>query len=140
MTDYNQFIQVKDAVDRYLAGEEVDISDLGKNVSKYNSCVNWVENQDVNGVGDWLQQGNDRSTYGIAKEYVDKKQYVQDAMWGAQTPTLQSAGSTLNDILTEGFTKIIIGDQPIDYFDTIVQQWLTAGGEQATVEINEAYN
>lgn len=140
MTDYNQFIQIKDAVDRYLTGEEVDISDLGKNVSKYNSCVNWVENQDVNGVGDWLQQGNDRSTYGIAKEYVDNKQYVQDAMWGAQTPTLQSAGSTLNDILTEGFTKIIIGDQPIDYFDTIVQQWLTAGGEQATAEINETYN
>ena len=140
MTDYNQYIQIKDAVDRYLAGEEVDISDLGKNVSKYNSCVNWVENQDPNGVGDWLQQGNDRSTYGIAKEYVDKKQYVQDAMWGAQTPTLQSAGSTLNDILIEGFTKIIIGDQPIDYFDTIVEQWLTAGGEQATAEINETYN
>ena len=140
MTDYNQFIQIKDAVDRYLAGEEVDISDLGKNVSKYNNCVNWVENQDPNGVGDWLQQGNDRSTYGIAKEYVDKKQYVQDAMWGAQTPTLQSAGSTLNDILIEGFTKIIIGDQPIDYFDTIVEQWLTAGGQQATAEINETYN
>ena len=140
MTDYNQYIQIKDAVDRYLAGEEVDISDLGKNVSKFNSCVNWVENQDPNGVGDWLQQGNDRSTYGIAKEYVDNKQYVQDAMWGAQTPTLQSAGSTLNDILIEGFTKIIIGDQPIDYFDTIVEQWLTAGGEQATAEINETYN
>ena len=140
MTDYNQYIQIKDAVDRYLAGEEVDISDLGKNVSKFNSCVNWVENQDPNGIGDWLQQGNDRSTYGIAKEYVDNKQYVQDAMWGAQTPTLQSAGSTLNDILIEGFTKIIIGDQPIDYFDTIVEQWLAAGGEQATAEINETYN
>lgn len=139
MTDYNQYIQIHDAVQRYLAGEEVDTSELGKNVSKFNSCVNWVEKQDPNGVGDWLQQGNERSTYGIAKEYVDKKQYVQDAMWGAPTPTLQSAGSTLNDILIEGFTKIIIGSQPIDYFDTLVEQWLTAGGNQATEEINEIY-
>ena len=90
-------------------------------------------------MGDWLQQGNDRSTYGIAKEYLDNEQYVKDAMWGAQTETLQSAGSTLNDILTEGFTKIIIGEQPVDYFDTVVAQWWDAGGDKATAEINETY-
>lgn len=58
---------------------------------------------------------------------------------GPRYPTLQAAGSTLNDILIEGFTKIIIGEKPIDYFDEIVQQWLTAGGAQATAEINETY-
>lgn len=139
MNDYNQFLQVKDAFDRYLAGEDVDTSALGTNLSKYESCVNWVTSQDPNGVGDFLQQGNDRSAYGIAKKYVDEEQYVQDAKWGPDTPTLQSAGSTLNDILIEGFTKIIIGEKPIDYFDEVVQQWYTAGGEQATKEINETY-
>ena len=139
MNDYNQFLQVKDAFDRYLAGEDVDTSALGTNLSKYESCVNWVTSQDPNGVGDFLQQGNDRSAYGIAKKYVDEEQYVQDAKWGPDTPTLQSAGSTLNDILVEGFTKIIIGEKPIDYFDEVVQQWYTAGGEQATKEINETY-
>ena len=139
MTDYNQYVQVHDAVQRWLAGEEVDTSELGKNVSKFNACVNWVTSQDVNGVGDWLQQGNDRTTYGIAKEYLDKEQYVKDAMWGASTETLQSAGSTLGDILTEGFTKIVTGEQPIDYFDTIVAQWWNAGGDKATAEINDTY-
>lgn len=139
MNDYNQYLQVKDAYDRYLAGEEVDTSALGTNLSKYESCVKWTESQDPNGVGDWLQQGNDRSAYGIAKKYVDEEQYVKDAKWGPDTPTLQAAGSTLNDILIEGFTKIIIGEKPIDYFDEIVQQWLTAGGAQATAEINETY-
>ena len=139
MNDYNQYLQVKDAYDRYLAGEEVDTSALGTNLSKYESCVKWTESQDPNGVGDWLQQGNDRSSYGIAKKYVDEEQYVKDAKWGPDTPTLQAAGSTLNDILIEGFTKIIIGEKPIDYFDEIVQQWLTAGGAQATAEINETY-
>ena len=139
MTDYNQYVQIHDAVGRWLAGEQVDTSELGKNVSKFNSCVNWNESQDVNGVGDWLQQGNDRSTYGIAKQYLDDGQYLRDAMWGAQTDTLRSAGSTLGDILTEGFTKIIIGEQPIDYFDTVVSQWWDAGGDKATAEINETY-
>lgn len=139
MNDYNQYLQVKDAYDRYLAGEEVDTSALGTNLSKYESCVKWTESQDPNGVGDWLQQGNDRSAYGIAKKYVDEEQYVKDAKWGPDTPTLQAAGSTLNDILIEGFTNIIIGEKPIDYFDEIVQQWLTAGGAQATAEINETY-
>lgn len=139
MNDYNQYIQVKDAYDRYLAGEEVDTSALGTNLAKFESCVKWNESQDPNGVGDWLQQGNDRSAYGIAKKYVDEEQYVKDAKWGPDTPTLQEAGSTLDDILIEGFTKIIIGEKPIDYFDELVQQWLTAGGAQATAEINETY-
>jgi putative aldouronate transport system substrate-binding protein len=139
MNDYNQYIQVKDAFDRYQAGEDVDTSALGTNLSKYESCVNWVTSQDPNGVGDFLQQGNDRSAYGIAKKYVDEKQYVQDAKWGPDTPTLQAAGSTLKDILVEGFTKIIIGEKPIDYFDELVEQWKTAGGAKATEEINEIY-
>ncbi len=139
MNDYNQYIQVKGAFDAYQRGEEVDTSELGTNLSKYESCVNWITSQDPNGVGDFLQQGNDRSAYGIAKKYVDEHQYVQDAKWGPDTPTLQTAGSTLDDILIEGFTKIIIGEQPIDYFDTLVEQWKTAGGAQATAEINETY-
>ena len=48
-------------------------------------------------------------------------------------------GSTLNDILVEGFTQIIIGEKDIDYFDTLVEQWWKAGGEMATAEINETY-
>ena len=139
MNDYNQYLQVKDAFDRWQAGEDIDTSALGTNVSKYNSCVNWITSQDPNGVGDFLQQGNDRSAYGIAKKYVDNKQYVQDAKWGPDTPTLQASGSTLNDILIEGFTKIIIGEKDIDYFDELVQQWKTAGGDQATKEINDTY-
>ena len=139
MNDYNQYLQVKDAFDRWQAGEDVDTSSLGTNVSKFESCVNWVTSQDPNGVGDFLQQGNDRSAYGIAKKYVDEEQYVQDAKWGPDTPTLQAAGSTLNDILIEGFTKIIIGEKPIDYFDELVEQWKTAGGAKATEEINETY-
>ena len=48
-------------------------------------------------------------------------------------------GTTLDDILTEGFTKIITGEVPVDYFDTLVEEWRTAGGDTATKEVNEMY-
>lgn len=136
MTDYNQYVKVTDALSK---GLDADVSELGKDATKYKSCVDWLTKKDSDSVGDWLQQGNDKSTYGIAKEYLDNGVYIKDAKWGMDTPTLQSTGSTLNDILVEGFTKIIIGEKDIDYFDTLVEQWLKAGGEMATAEMNETY-
>ncbi len=70
MTDYRQFVKVTDAL---AEGLDADVIALGKDASKYNSCVAWITEQDPNGVGDWLQQGNDKSAYGIAKEYVDNE-------------------------------------------------------------------
>ncbi|MCD7715511.1 MAG: extracellular solute-binding protein [Lachnospiraceae bacterium] len=139
-TDYNQFVEVKEAVDKYLAGEEdIDVSAYGKNGSKISACMRWVENADSTGVGDWLQQGNERSAYGIAKEYVDNEQYVKNKIWGANPESLNTMGSTLNDILTEGFTKIITGVEDIDYFDTIVANWKAAGGDTVTADVNTMY-
>lgn len=139
LTDYNQFIQVKEAVEKYKAGESVDTTELGKNVSKYDSCVKWLEDQDVTGVGDFLQQGNEKSTYGLAKEFVDNEHYIKDALWGANPDSLNAMGGTLDDILREGFTKIIIGEKDIDYFDALVEKWKSAGGDLVTEEINEMY-
>ena len=81
-----------------------------------------------------------RCAYGIAKDIVDNGKYVKSELKGITPETIVNSGSTLDDILTEGFTKIIIGDQPIDYFDTVVENWKAAGGEQATNEMNGIYN
>ncbi len=135
-TDYNQYIQVTEALAR---GLDEDVTALGTNASKYNSCVAWVREHDSSGVGDWLQQGNDKSAYGIAKEYVDNEIYVKNAVWGMDTPLMQSYGSTLWDILLQGFIEIVQGTKDIDYFDTLVQNWKDAGGDQVTAEVNEIY-
>ncbi|ULT58718.1 extracellular solute-binding protein [Neobacillus drentensis] len=139
LTDYNQFVKIKEAIAK---GNNVDVTELGKDASKYNSIVNWKTKKDPNGVGDFLQQGNDKSAYGIAKNYLDNGNYVKNALWGSggkETETLMQYGSTLNDILTEGFTKIITGEEKISYFDSLVEQWEKAGGAQATKEVNKAY-
>ena len=136
LTDYNQFVKIKAALAK---GADADVTALGKDASKYNSCVNWMTKKDPNGVGDWLQQGNDKSAYGIAKNYLDNGTYVKNAVWGMDTETLLKSGTTLNDILIEGFTKIITGDESIDSFDSLVASWENAGGAQATKEVNGTY-
>lgn len=137
MTDYDQFTNVTAYLDKYLAGEEVDSSDLGKDAVKYEHCVQWIEEKDPVAIGDWFQQGSPKSAYRISKEMLDNEEYVKDATDGKDIPTIQSLGEVLNDILLEGFTKIIVGDKPVDYFDTLVKDWYTAGGEAATKEVNE---
>lgn len=39
----------------------------------------------------------------------------------------------------EAYISIITGDKPVDYFDTFVEKWMKAGGEQLTKEANEWY-
>ena len=86
-----------------------------------------------------MQQGHEKCAYGLAKKILDDEDYIKSALWGATPETLLNMGSTLDDILTEGFTKIIMGEETVDYFDTIVQNWMAAGGEAATNEMNEMY-
>ena len=139
MTDYNQFEKVTSYLEKYQNGEEVDSAELGKDAVKYENCVQWLEEQAPAAVGDWMQQGSPKSAYRISKEVIDNEQYIKDAYWGQQVETLLNSGSTLDDILKEGFTKIIVGEESIDYFDTLVDNWAKAGGTKATEEINETY-
>jgi putative aldouronate transport system substrate-binding protein len=106
---------------------------------KYNESVEFAEKGTSSTVGGYLQQGAPKSAYGLAKQILDNNQYVQTAMWGASPKELVKYGSTLNDILVEGFTKIIMGAEDVDYFDKLVQNWHLAGGEEATEAVNVMY-
>lgn len=44
-----------------------------------------------------------------------------------------------NKILNEGYTAMITGERPIEYFDDMVKQWENAGGNVLTEEANELY-
>lgn len=107
-----------------------------ENIQKF--LENPLENTGV--TGGYCQCGFEGSPYTIANDCFENGKYVNNVLWAYTPETLGKTGSTLADILTEGFTKIILGDQPIDYFDTVVANWKAAGGEQATLEMEELYN
>lgn len=135
-SDYIQYEQIVEAMKN---GDTSKITN-SVNLMKYNNALDYFNNKTPGNIGFYLQEGFEQSAYGLGKQILDNGWYVKSKLWGRSPQTLVDSGSTLNDILTEGFTRIIIGDKPVDYFDTIVKDWKSAGGEQATKEMNEIYN
>ncbi|MCM3781587.1 extracellular solute-binding protein [Neobacillus mesonae] len=134
-SDYEQY----EAVSEALQSQKTDGLTTSGMWQKYNNSVEFMNNATPGAVGDYLQQGAPKNAYGLAKNVLDSKNYIMTALWGVTPEVLASYGTTLNDILTEGFTKIIMGTESIDYFDVVVQNWRSAGGDEATEAVNEAY-
>lgn len=110
----------------------------GNEIICYNECRAWLDNGDTTGIGRYLQQGPHGSvTYGC--KHVDNNQLAKDAIWGPKPQIAYDYGSALDTILAEGFTLIIMGEEPVDYFDTIVENWKTAGGNEVTDAVNAMY-
>ena len=57
-----------------------------------------------------------------------------------QTETMETKWVNLEKLENETILKIILGEQPIDYFDTFVEQWKRQGGDEITKEVNELLN
>lgn len=55
------------------------------------------------------------------------------------TTTMAEKNAYLTKLELETFSKIIMGQDPIDAFDTFVKDWKSAGGEKITKEMNEWY-
>jgi putative aldouronate transport system substrate-binding protein len=107
-------------------------------LQKYTSAHDWVTKGDPAGMGNWLQDYADRSSYGVNINIVNENRFVLSRLTGPMPD--DAAGYDPNSILTEGFTKIIIGQEPISYFDTLVREWKAAGGDIQTRAINREYN
>ncbi|MDU4696496.1 MAG: extracellular solute-binding protein [Paenibacillus sp.] len=134
-TDYTQFEHVSEA----LKTNDTSKFTTSGMWQKYNNSVEFKKNGTPAATGDFLQQGSPKPAYGLAKSVLDNEQYIKTALWGAPPEVLVKYGSTLDDILTEGFTKIIMGAESIDYFDKVVENWRTAGGNDVTEAVNEMY-
>lgn len=63
--------------------------------------------------------------------------YIDNAYLGLPTKTQSSKGEMLTKLQNEAFVNIVYGRKELDYFDTFAQQWLQAGGEDWTKEVNE---
>lgn len=64
---------------------------------------------------------------------------VYDQFFGAPGEVMTTKKSTLDDMLDQMFIKIIAGQESLDSFDTVVEDWKAAGGQDMTDEVNEWY-
>jgi putative aldouronate transport system substrate-binding protein len=111
----------------------------GNAILFYNEILKWLDEGDLVGLGRWLQQGGAFASIPKALKHVDNGQILFTKIWGLQPDELLDYGSTLDDLLKEGFTEIIMGVEDIDYFETLIANWYAAGGDVVTDAVNAMY-
>lgn len=139
----NPTIQMNETTSIYNAVITGDTSNLTPNfLVSYNNVKAFIENPNEHPeyTHGYCMYGFEGSTTTWVNEYIEKGQYLENVLWAFTPNILIESGATLDTILLEGFTKIIVGDEPIEYFDTVVEKWKAAGGEKAIQEMEELYN
>lgn len=135
-TEDQNLVQVTQAIE---TGDTSCLT-LASAQGKYNGSMKWIENKDPSGLGDYLQHGAGKfAAFRLADTILSEGRYVLDGLWGKTPEIMSTYGSTLDDLLLEGFTKIIIGDKDVSYFDELVANWRSAGGDDVIKAVNEMY-
>ncbi|QHW30799.1 extracellular solute-binding protein [Paenibacillus rhizovicinus] len=117
-----------------------DPSKLNPTAKAYYDSVTSYRAGDVKG---WPMEklfgGDNTSTYGILGQYKKNNAFMTNAFLGAPTETMVRNGPALRDLEVKTFTKIIMGEQPLDSFDQFVADWKKQGGDQIIQEVNDWY-
>ena len=64
---------------------------------------------------------------------------IRDQYFGVPTPGMGKYKADLAKLEAEYFTKVIVGQLPIDAFDDFVLEWKKKGGDEITAEVNAWY-
>lgn len=83
--------------------------------------------------------GSDPCSYSSIDEMNEDGRIMINQFVGAPTETMTEKMTTLETMRDEIFTKIIIGESPIEAFDSFVEDFRNLGGDQITTEVNEWY-
>lgn len=79
-------------------------------------------------------------SFAVINKYVNEDILMMNKFYGAPTPTQVEKSSTLSKMELEVFTKIILGESPIEEFDKFVDEWRKLGGDDITKEVNDWYS
>jgi putative aldouronate transport system substrate-binding protein len=134
---FRTYEDVREVHDAIQTG--VEKFSTGYALNYYTESMKWVTNKDITGLGRYAQQGHDKASIYQATHYFDNGQFLFTKAWGPPPQSELDNGKILDDIINEGITRIIIGEEQVDYWDTVISNWLSAGGEDMTEEINSVY-
>ena len=75
----------------------------------------------------------------IDLDYTANGWTVTNVMENERPDIWMQNSSVLGDMVDTTFVDIIVGNQPVEYFDTFVENWLAAGGQQTIDELDAMY-
>ena len=94
--------------------------------------------KDANAYGTWGQMFSEGSMK-IDLDYQKNGQIVTNIMASVQPDIWVQNSSVLGDLVKAAYLAIITGEKDLDYFDTFVQEWLKAGGQETLDEMEKLY-
>lgn len=130
-------IQFEHVLKALKSGDTSELFTAGMK-KKYGDSKNWIDNKDPGGIGAYCQQGFDGCAYDNSKKLIDSGNIIKTSMWGPAPEEFDQTVNTI-DIALQGFTEIIMGTQPIDYYDTVIEQWYAGGGTILEDAVNKYY-
>lgn len=98
----------------------------------------YMEAQDMDNLGaDKDLWATVRSVYdGQDLAYDDRNAFIYPVFYG-QTKTMATKWATLEKLHDEMLLKIILGEEPLERFDSFVSEWKRLGGDQITAEVRD---
>lgn len=131
--DYNEATyQVTKNIRAALAGT-YEVKDLTAiEASYYQACKNYLEKEDYT-AEDWAAYKSRLSAVGLLVdgEYTPAVHPYMDDTDGV-------IPQSLKQLEKDAFIKIIMGEEPVSYFDVFVQQWYQQGGKELEEQVRRS--
>lgn len=128
--DYNEATyQVTENIEAALNGNYPEGNLTAIEQSYYQACSSYLSGKDYT-AEDWAAYKSRISAVGLLvdKHYTPAvRSYLDDA--GGEIP------QSLRQFETRTFIQIIMGEKPVSYFETFVEQWYQQGGHELTQQI-----
>lgn len=134
MADMIQFehvlhaLQTGDTSELYTAGMQ----------KKYGDSISWLNERNSGGLGAYLQQGFEGCSYYNSKFLIDNEFLQRTDAWGPPPEAFDKTVNTI-DIILNGVMEIIMGVQPVEYYDEVLASWYAQGGQIMEDAINDVY-
>lgn len=119
-----------------LKGErEVDSMELLEQ-SFYQHCAKYESDPENASIDQWAAY---TSRITACKILLEADTEEIKTYYFAETDTMRSVWWKLKEMQKEAYLEIITGQEPLDYFDTFVEQWYDTGGREIIEEVNAKY-
>lgn len=130
--DYNEATytmteHIRDVLDGAMKEEELSLAER----SYYDACRNYLEGDSYT-AEDWASYKSRVSAVGLlvdASYRPPSRRYLHDV--NIELP------QSLQNLEKNAFLQIIMGRQPISYFDEFVEEWYKQGGEELTRQVQK---
>lgn len=127
---YDGLYRSGENIRKALEGEKAVEELSGLEKSYYNTCVAFLEGDDPSAT-DWAAYA---SRIEAVEVLVDAN--VQQPLPLSLKEADGEIPQSLKELEQKAFLKIIVGEQPIDYFDAFVEEWYENGGTELTETVN----